>query len=148
MKKFPTKRHHDINASSILPRLLQAGFPTSLQQGSEKNLVVAKVQGVHNNYSRKENTFALNDAVLTKASLTLCQFQSNIRSYSTGSSENKEDIATSKVSSETVYDCKNVPMSRKEKLKQAMKDYGSTVVIFYIGISLISFGCFYLLVSR
>lgn len=38
-------------------------------------------------------------------------------------------------------------MSKKDQLKKAIKDYGSTVIIFHIGISLISLGGFYLLVS-
>ncbi|XP_072377405.1 protein FAM210B, mitochondrial-like [Diabrotica undecimpunctata] len=38
-------------------------------------------------------------------------------------------------------------LSRKEKLKKAVKEYGSTVIVFHIGISLISLGTSYLLVS-
>lgn len=41
-----------------------------------------------------------------------------------------------------------VALTRKEKLKRAVKEYGSTVLIFHVGISLISLGSFYLLVSR
>lgn len=39
------------------------------------------------------------------------------------------------------------PLTKKEQLKKAFKDYGSTVIVFHIGISLISLGGFYLLVS-
>uniref|UniRef100_A0A2H1WIW1 SFRICE_006073 n=1 Tax=Spodoptera frugiperda TaxID=7108 RepID=A0A2H1WIW1_SPOFR len=39
------------------------------------------------------------------------------------------------------------PMSAKEKLKQAIKEYGSTVIVFHVGISLISLGSCYLLIS-
>jgi len=39
------------------------------------------------------------------------------------------------------------PLSKKDQLKKAIKDYGSTVFIFHISISLISLGSFYLLVS-
>uniref|UniRef100_A0A6P7G4S0 Protein FAM210B, mitochondrial-like isoform X1 n=1 Tax=Diabrotica virgifera virgifera TaxID=50390 RepID=A0A6P7G4S0_DIAVI len=38
-------------------------------------------------------------------------------------------------------------LSRKEKLKKAVKEYGSTVIVFHIGISLMSLGTSYLLVS-
>ncbi|XP_067001579.1 uncharacterized protein [Anabrus simplex] len=38
-------------------------------------------------------------------------------------------------------------LNRKEKLKRAVKEYGSTVIVFHIGISLISLGGFYLAVS-
>jgi hypothetical protein len=39
-------------------------------------------------------------------------------------------------------------LSRKDKLKHAVKEYGLTVVIFHIGISLLSLGGFYLAVTR
>lgn len=38
-------------------------------------------------------------------------------------------------------------LTRKEKLKRAVKEYGSTVIIFHVTISLASLGVFYLLVS-
>lgn len=36
----------------------------------------------------------------------------------------------------------------QSKLKKAVKEYGSTVIVFHVGISLISLGMFYVLVSR
>jgi len=39
------------------------------------------------------------------------------------------------------------PISRKEKLKKAIKDYGGTVIVFHVAISLLSLGFCYLLVS-
>lgn len=36
----------------------------------------------------------------------------------------------------------------QSKLKKAVKEYGSTVIVFHIGISLVSLGMFYVLVSR
>ncbi|XP_015126843.1 uncharacterized protein LOC107048269 isoform X2 [Diachasma alloeum] len=38
-------------------------------------------------------------------------------------------------------------LTNAEKLKRAVKDYGSTVIVFHIGISLLSLGAFYALVS-
>jgi len=38
-------------------------------------------------------------------------------------------------------------LSKKDKLKQAVKDYGSTVIIFHITISLMSLGISYLVIS-
>lgn len=38
-------------------------------------------------------------------------------------------------------------LSRKDKLKKAVKEYGSTVIVFHVGISLISLGTAYALVS-
>lgn len=48
------------------------------------------------------------------------------------------------------YQCtkNNNTLSRKEKLKKAVKEYGSTVIVFHVGISLISLGVCYTLVSR
>lgn len=43
---------------------------------------------------------------------------------------------------------KEPPMSAKEKLKKAVKDYGSTVIVFHVTISLLSLGGCYILVSR
>lgn len=39
-------------------------------------------------------------------------------------------------------------LSGREKLKKAVKEYGSTVVVFHVGISLMSLGMSYVLVSR
>ncbi|KAK4879318.1 hypothetical protein RN001_007464 [Aquatica leii] len=41
----------------------------------------------------------------------------------------------------------NTQLTRKEKLKRAVKEYGSTVIIFHVTISLMSLGGCYLLVS-
>lgn len=41
-----------------------------------------------------------------------------------------------------------VELSRTEKLKKTVKEYGSTVIVFHVTISLASLGTFYLLVSR
>lgn len=40
------------------------------------------------------------------------------------------------------------PLSAKEKLKKAVKDYGITVVVFHVAISLASLGFFYQVVAR
>ncbi|XP_052866028.1 uncharacterized protein LOC128272290 [Anopheles cruzii] len=40
-----------------------------------------------------------------------------------------------------------VPVSRKDRLKKAIKEYGSTVLVFHVSISLVSLGTCYLLVS-
>lgn len=39
-------------------------------------------------------------------------------------------------------------MSTKEKMKKAVKEYGSTVIVFHVTISLFSLGACYLLISR
>lgn len=40
------------------------------------------------------------------------------------------------------------PLTRKEKFKKAVAEYGSTVIVFHVGISLMSLGACYLLVKR
>lgn len=40
------------------------------------------------------------------------------------------------------------PLSNKDKLKQAVSQYGATVFVFHVGISLMSLGVCYLLVSK
>jgi len=42
---------------------------------------------------------------------------------------------------------KEVAPSRKDQLKRAVKEYGSTVIIFHVGISLVSLGTCYILIS-
>lgn len=66
------------------------------------------------------------------------------RMYATGPTKTtpiKEEATTEPNTDDLV-------LSRKDKLKKAVKEYGSTVFVFHIGISLISLGSFYLLVSR
>lgn len=42
----------------------------------------------------------------------------------------------------------NSPLTRTQQLKKAVTEYGSTVIVFHVGISLISLGTCYLLISR
>ncbi|XP_013181195.1 PREDICTED: uncharacterized protein LOC106127610 [Papilio xuthus] len=51
-------------------------------------------------------------------------------------------IGTRKMSTDT-----QTVMSAKEKLKKAVKEYGSTVIVFHVSISLLSLGACYILVS-
>ena len=39
-------------------------------------------------------------------------------------------------------------LTQRQKLQRAVKEYGSTVIVFHVTISLASLGFFYLLVSR
>lgn len=41
-----------------------------------------------------------------------------------------------------------VKLSKTEQLKKAVKDYGATVIVFHVTISLASLSFFYVLVSR
>lgn len=60
--------------------------------------------------------------------------------------ENKTKNKETEKNIETVITT-DINLSRKEKLKKAVKEYGSTVIIFHVGISLISLGTCYFLVS-
>ncbi|XP_058807545.1 uncharacterized protein LOC131673524 [Phymastichus coffea] len=62
-----------------------------------------------------------------------------IRSHSTASASRPEETRDVKKSS--------MQMSKKERLQLLIRDYGRTVIVFHIGISLISLGTFYALVS-
>lgn len=77
------------------------------------------------------------------------------RHYSTmnqqQSSKNNNDQNIENISNKNVKaddDNSKLPLSRKEKLKKAVKEYGSTVIIFHVGISLVSLGVCYSLISR
>lgn len=75
------------------------------------------------------------------------------RSYSTDSRNTQnQEVGTDNSSSETNPSTppkdtvKN--LSTRAKLRRAVKDYGRTVIVFHVGISLISLGGFYLAVTR
>lgn len=40
------------------------------------------------------------------------------------------------------------PVTPRQKLTNAVKDYGATVIVFHVSISLVSLGLFYLIVYR
>jgi Protein of unknown function (DUF1279) len=63
----------------------------------------------------------------------------NERDFSTGPASDAEKKPTA---------VDDKPVSRKDKLKKAVKEYGATVIVFHVGISLASLGTCYLLVSR
>lgn len=56
--------------------------------------------------------------------------------------------AAAKPNEEAATATKTVVLSRGERLKKAVKEYGSTVIVFHVGISLLSLGTCYALVSR
>ncbi|GJQ66883.1 hypothetical protein Trydic_g7906 [Trypoxylus dichotomus] len=56
-------------------------------------------------------------------------------------------IATYRYYSDKGTEKDSQTLSNSEKLKKAVKEYGSTVVVFHVGISILSLGFFYVLVS-
>ncbi|XP_017004013.2 protein FAM210B, mitochondrial [Drosophila takahashii] len=56
----------------------------------------------------------------------------------------KRSYTTQSASTQTAT---TVKLSKREQLKRAFKEYGATIIAFHVGISVISLGGFYLLVS-
>lgn len=136
---------HDLQASHYvsLRKSIRADWTAYEENFDNDQGILKRVHG-----SRNAKLFEMNNGAITKACLAFWHANtSNVRAYSTGSSEkkddNKTDVSTSQESGKT-----DAPLSRADMLKKAMKDYGSTVIVFHVGISLISLGSFYLLVSR
>lgn len=78
-----------------------------------------------------------------------------MRCYSTATATNPTSSAAQedkKVNSDQKAEPSKKPqplnLSRRERLNLVIKDYGKTVIFFHIGISLISLGGFYTMVSR
>lgn len=64
-----------------------------------------------------------------------------LRHQSTANEPNKQ------VEDDKQVETEQRELTKVEKLKKAVKDYGSVVIIFHVGISLMSLGTCYLLVS-
>lgn len=115
-----------------------------------------KLEDVKRGRRTLHDVFDEQDQVIRKI---VADFQQK-RSYSTSSKpevgrtdSSKSDINTSSSESQSPHDTpqsnENVQkISQKDQLKRAVKEYGGTVVVFHISISLISLGGFYLAVSR
>lgn len=65
-------------------------------------------------------------------------------------SDKKDVVKTNEPSkeNESKIQAEPVALTARAKLKNAIKDYGSTVLVFHIAISLVSLGVFYQLVNR
>lgn len=61
-------------------------------------------------------------------------------------SSEKEEVQVSITSKDDKEIANN--LTRKEKIKAAVKHYGGVVIVFHVGISLVSLGCCYLIVAR
>ncbi len=59
-----------------------------------------------------------------------------------------ESNPNAKLDSSTAPEVPKAALSTKDKLKQAVRDYGATVLVFHVTMSLMSLGFFYVLVSR
>ena len=68
------------------------------------------------------------------------------RKYSTSAPGDKQQGRTS--DAQVSKDTSELQLSQRARLKRAVRDYGATVVVFHVGISLVSLGTAYLAVSR
>lgn len=96
--------------------------------------------------SHKKGTFGI---LSNKNSLLSAAFLPNntiIRTFSLKSRVRQKD--SDKLVDSSVDNKGNEKISRKDMLKKAVKEYGSTVIIFHVGISLMSLGACYVMVSR
>ena len=71
----------------------------------------------------------------------------NARNYSTTSSTKEKPNEDSRTESDKTKKPKLI-LTKKETLTIMVKDYGKTIIVFHIGISLISLGVCYYLISR
>jgi hypothetical protein len=90
--------------------------------------------------------FAEQDRVISEAATPAFQkaISQQRRKYST-STRNHETKDGDKP--ESAKEAEETPLTQRQKLKRAVKEYGSTVIVFHVAISLASLGFFYLLVS-
>ncbi|XP_043276237.1 uncharacterized protein [Venturia canescens] len=79
--------------------------------------------------------------ILMPKNVSYVEFSTDTKSTTTDSANIEPRVDDNKNSG------KPVALTNAEKLKKAVKDYGSTVIVFHIGISLISLGACYLAVS-
>ena len=86
------------------------------------------------------NNIALSGTPLLEGSYSDRRFQRS-------TSSNTKDDVQKFASSEDKLNVSPV-LSKKDQLKRAIKDYGSTVIVFHVFISLVSLGSFYVIVSR
>ena len=102
-----------------------------------------KIQSVRSGQKTVQDLFEEQDALIRKI---VKDFQQK-RKYSTSSNPEVRSSDSSPLNS-TPSPPDDNKLSSKDKLKRAMKEYGGTVIVFHIGISLISLGGFYLAVTR
>lgn len=77
-----------------------------------------------------------------------CHFSTSDNTKNSSHDSSKGAATSNTASDNTKPNAAPVELSRKDKLKRAVKEYGATVIVFHVAISLASLGGFYLLVSR
>jgi hypothetical protein len=88
------------------------------------------------------NTITHNNQFIRFISLSAHSFNAQNTNQNISNKGNENDPKTQQ---QEVSDAKE---SSRTKLKKAVKEYGATVIVFHVAISIISLGFFYTLVSR
>uniref|UniRef100_A0A182NES9 RTR1-type domain-containing protein n=1 Tax=Anopheles dirus TaxID=7168 RepID=A0A182NES9_9DIPT len=79
--------------------------------------------------------------------LAICSTLNNKSPATQANKDSGADAGVQNSKGNTEGASEEVPVSRKDRLKKAIKEYGSTVLVFHVSISLASLGTCYLLVS-
>lgn len=128
-------------SSKYMAHDLQSSHYTNLRQETRLDW------SSYEDSAHKKGTFGI---LFNKNSLLSAAFLPNntiVRTFSLISQVRQKD--SDKLVDSVVVDNKgNEKISRKDMLKKAVKEYGSTVIIFHVGISLMSLGACYVMVSR
>lgn len=97
-----------------------------------------------NKECKTKDRLLLTDAFSVSSYSACRQFQTqSSRSLSKDNAQNSRKDDDNPIESNEAFPV----MSKKDQLKRAVKDYGSTVIVFHVMISLASLGFFYVLVS-
>lgn len=127
-------------SSKYMGHDLQSSHYTNLRQETRMDW------SSYEDSANKKGTFGI---LFNKNSLLSAAFLPNntiVRTFSLTSHVRQKD--SDKLVDPIVDNKSNEKISRKEMLKKAVKEYGSTVIIFHVGISLMSLGACYVMVSR
>lgn len=125
---------HGRNASSVAWTQMMRGY-------------LANTQIACNNINQQSNARSMLCHLNVMPNLTVHRMYSDKKVKSSEEVSTKE-TAPSEQKVENNKPINAVALSPREKLKNAVKDYGATVIVFHVAISLASLGFFYQLVSR
>lgn len=139
---------------NILNEELQQQNATS-STGREQGIVFRYDKACLHGYAFTSNTAWTGTHSFACTNLYARNFNKNpstisCRAFSTEKKDTpKSDVENSGESNkQEAHEEKAVALTPRAKLKNAIRDYGSTVLVFHIAISLVSLGIFYQLVSR
>uniref|UniRef100_A0A2M4BSX5 DUF1279 domain-containing protein n=2 Tax=Nyssorhynchus TaxID=44543 RepID=A0A2M4BSX5_9DIPT len=127
-------------------RQAQHGNRLGLGRASSTNLL--STQLLHTQAVRDIPSMLSFRRSFSLSSLHLLALNSHNWQSQTKGNANASTNVTSEEREQKPSPAEQAPVSRKDRLKKAIKEYGSTVLVFHVSISLVSLGTCYLLVSR